>query len=562
MHETDAQRFPYRVVIVLLLALLLVGYFGSHALGPALDEAAKANRAIASFAGQDERYFDAMDGGVALTPEQRKGRITWLLWTGGNDRFWDVLARSYSFGAIDLLKTLSSYPSPAYKFGRDNRWSYLGLVNEPCFDKPTGPDPQRFGLWLDKRRADCAPDPFEDESKYPGVRIGARGKTVPVGSYYGYATGIVGLRLFPNPDFDETAARNWDPKRYYEDPSYYRSESLVRPYRVGMSCGFCHVGPNPTAPPADHEKPNWQNLSSLVGAQYFWVDRIFAWEADPANIIFQILHTAKPGTLDTSFVSTDYLDNPRTMNAVYGLAPRLGLAKRFGKEQLAGEELKNRQLPGFFHSPYVWTPRVLKDGADSVGVLGALNRVYLNIGLFSEEWLRHFRPFTGGKPITPIRIADAQKNSVYWRATEERSDDLASFLVAASATHLLAKAPGGEAYLTSDAAVLERGKMVFADRCARCHSSEIPEPPPEVKIADCIGSDYLRCWNIYWAWSKTDDFRGKMRALAAKPDFFTKDNYLSTELRVPRPHRPGTAPSAEGNTLARFPAVRWMKRAG
>ena len=37
------------------------------------------------------------------------------------------------------------------KFSRDNRWQYLGLVNEPCFEKATGPDPDRFGLWLDKR---------------------------------------------------------------------------------------------------------------------------------------------------------------------------------------------------------------------------------------------------------------------------------------------------------------------------------------------------------------------------------------------------------------------------
>ena len=40
---------------------------------------------------------------------------------------------------------------------------------------------------------------------------------------------------------------------------------------------------------------------------------------------------------------------------------------------------------------------MLKDGSDSVGALGALNRVYLNIGLFSEEWLLHFRPLIGGK---------------------------------------------------------------------------------------------------------------------------------------------------------------------
>ena len=70
-------------------------------------------------------------------------------------------------------------------------------------------------------------------------------------------TGIVGLRLFPNPDFDEAAAKKWDAKRYYNDPSYYNDKDLVRPYRVGMSCGFCHVGPSPIKPPADPEHPKW-----------------------------------------------------------------------------------------------------------------------------------------------------------------------------------------------------------------------------------------------------------------------------------------------------------------
>ena len=61
--------------------------------------------------------------------------------------------------------------------------------------------------------------------------------------------------------------------------SYYNSKDLIRPYRVGMSCGFCHVGPNPVKPPADPENPKWENLSSNVGAQYFWIDRIFDWDA-------------------------------------------------------------------------------------------------------------------------------------------------------------------------------------------------------------------------------------------------------------------------------------------
>ena len=145
---------------------------------------------------------------------------------------------------------------------------YLGLVNEPCFSEATGPDPNRYGLWLDQRDPNCPADPFASEAKYPGVKIGARGTTVRVGSYYGEPSGIVGLRLFPNPDFDEKARRNWDPERYYNDARYYESRDLVKPYRVGMSCGFCHVGPNPVKPPADPENPAWENLSSNVGAQY------------------------------------------------------------------------------------------------------------------------------------------------------------------------------------------------------------------------------------------------------------------------------------------------------
>ena len=71
---------------------------------------------------------------------------------------------------------------------------------------------------------------------------------------------------------------------------------------------------------------------------------------------------------------------------------------------------------------------MLKDGSDSVGVLGALNRVYINIGLYSEDWMRHFNPFFGGKPITPIPIATAEKYSAYWRATEAGTPFMAKFL--------------------------------------------------------------------------------------------------------------------------------------
>jgi hypothetical protein len=562
MKKKTLIKFAVLIVfVVLALGLLLVSSLRAKQPKPGtvLDEARTAGRPAASFPAADEDYFADMDGGVTKTmsePERShvvKGRNAWVVWTGGNDRFWDKIGAS-SYGALDLLKTLSSHPS--LKFSRDNRWSYLGLVNEPCFEKPTAPDPERFGLWLDKRTGECGPDPFENEAKYPGVQIGSRGKELPetpyipkgkkmpVGSYYGYATGIVGLRLFPNPDFDEEAAKKWDAKRYYEDPSYYDSKDLIRPYRVGMSCTFCHVGPDPVRPPADPEHPKWENLSNSVGAQYFWIDRIFDWRADPSNYIFQMFHTSRPGSLDTSLVSTDNINNPRTMNAIYYLGARLEQARRFGKETLANGEGSgiNKQfndypqtasLSSLYNAPTtVYSPRVLKDGADSVGGLGALNRVYLNIGLFSEEWLLHFNPLIGGKETTPILIADARKNSSYWEATEAQTADMAIFFLKTTDPHKLAAAPGGESYLSKDTAVIDRGKIVFAENCARCHSSKLPTPAEGLDPGGCAGKDYLNCWEKYWAWTKTEDFKAKMREMVMAPDFL-EQNYLSAEHRVP-----------------------------
>lgn len=526
------------------------------------DEALCAGRSAESFPAADEDYFADMDYGLTRKPEEVaaalerylpgiapadartaavKGRNNWIVWTGGNDRLWDTLATK-SVGLLDFLKILSNHPG--LKYSRDNRWRYLGLVNEPCFDKGSGPRADRYGLWLDQRSADCPPDPFENEQKYPGVKIGARGKNLPVGSYYGYATGIVGLRLFPNPDFDEKAAARWDPERFYTDPGYYNDKDLVRPYRVGMSCGFCHVGPNPSNPPADPEHPQWANLNSNPGAQYFWVDRIFVWDVDKSSFPYQLFHTSRPGALDTSFISTDYINNPRTMNAVYNLGARLALARQFGHETLAGGERDNEHLnkyvpagtplAQFYQAPdQVWTPRVLKDGSDSVGALGALNRVFVNIGLFSEEWLEHFRPFVGGSKFTPFPIATANRNSSYWNATEAQTPDVALFFLATGKPDLLKNAPGGNAYLSHDPAQIEHGKVVFAERCARCHSSKLPaQAPSYFKGNGCVGPDYLQCWNDYWTWTKTDAFKREMTRIARAPDFL-EDNYLSTELRVP-----------------------------
>lgn len=593
---------------VLVLVLALIAFLGVRAFisapeeefGTLEDEAKRAGMTAANFPGADEPYYTAMDKGLLQEPQGDfpkeiqevaedlnlppeavrqaaiRGQNMWNVWTGGNDKFWDTAAQ-IAYGSFDLLKILSSHPDQGYS--HDTRFRYLGLMNEPCFEKATAPNPERFGLWLDSRGDDCAADPFANPEKYPGAKLGQRGQPMPegfakeyaasldegrlpVGSHYGEPSGIMGLRLFPNPDFDEDAAAHWDPERFYTDPDYYNDGKLVRPYRVGMSCAFCHVGPNPINPPADVEAPQYSEMTSNPGAQYYWVDRIFYWntrareaEGQPApnegSFLFQLFHTNPPGALDTSLVSTDYMNNPRTMNAVYETRARLLQSLHSGIETLSGGELDNKQFQDFaagaelsaFFDPETGksaSMRVLKDGADSVGTLGALNRVYLNIGLFSEEWLLHFRPFLGGQKISPIEIATAQKNSVYWQATEQESINMAAFFLVTGRADRLEDAPGGTEILAQDdPEEVTRGMEVFAETCAACHSSKQPAPDPEYQVDMGVcegggaGPQYLECWGRYWEWAQSDSFKSQMLDLV-KQDGFLDGNYLSTERRVPK----------------------------
>jgi hypothetical protein len=173
---------------------------------------------------------------------------------------------------------------------------------------------------------------------------------------------------------------------------------------------------------------------------------------------------------------------------------------------------------------------VLKDGADSVGAIGALNRVHINIGLYSEEWLRHFNPVMGGKPVSPIAIADAQKNSAYWRATEQGTPAEALFFLKAARPHNLKDAPGG-AGLMPAAAQVQRGADVFAVTCARCHSSKQPSRiPAGLKFVN--GAGYLDSFKRWWDWTRTADYKNQMLAIVRAPDF-RDGNFLSTDARIP-----------------------------
>ena len=478
--------------------------------------------------------FPGMDGvtlppNVSLDPTAPlRGRIVWNLWVGDSGLMWDWLARN-GFGTADLIKTIDSRR-------HNTRFRDIGIINQPGFMQATKPD--QYGLFID------VPNPNDPAGKIDDVVDYAT---------YGRSTGVVGLRVSDNPAFTGAAKQAWMDeiaktggyaRRFYDDPAYYTNPNLVRPYIVGMACSLCHVSFDPVRPPADVNNPKWENLNDYIGAQYFKVGEFFVPQHvsggvggepitvapdDETSFVWQLIHTSRPGALDTSFIATDYLNNPGTMNGVFNVWQRLNRAAS-GVTTPSNNDPQVEQLTG----GALWlkwltldrgqlVPRVLKQGDDSVGFEGALSRVYVNIGHAWPRWQLHFRPLIGG-PLpanpglasqSPVTVKELQENSSSWNWSEDRSHALANYFIQYANPLLLKDAPGGAQYLTTDQKVLDRGKLVFAENCAACHSSKQPGFSP-------FGSDG-RVTDIAKAW-----FRGEVM----KPDFFT-DNFLSDERRHP-----------------------------
>jgi cytochrome c5 len=440
-----------------------------------VDEAKAAGLTTADFPQIAADIFKPMDGGIDLSQEEIMGRNTWNLWSGGNQQFWNRAAQD-SFGLMDLLKMLDNR-----KYPRGERFEILGAVNEPGFRAPSKPD--EYGLWLDEQ---TEPEPAGIDEKV-----------------YGKPSGVLGYRLFPNPDFNDEARKKWDGNRFMNDPAYYNDNKLVRPYRVGVACGACHIAPYPNNPPADPENPRWENLASAIGNQYINEGKVFACNVEKGGFFYEMLAAQPRGTSDTSRIATDHINNPNAINAIFLLAERERIAT---PEKMAGGTLS---LPG--QKEEMPVPRILKDGADSIGVPGATIRVYVNIGMFSEYWLTlHDRLVGLLKPQRPFEIPYAQEHSVFWRATEERLAGIAAFFRRLKPYHL-ADAPGGQAYISTDEAAMTRGKEVFAESCAACHSSK--QPPLNVDPRAGEGK----------AW---------FRAAVMAPDFL-EDNFLSDDQRYP-----------------------------
>ena len=463
-----------RITATGTLALIFLAVMPGCKKSEPIDEAKAAGLTTADFPQITEDIFKPMDGGIELSAEEIMGRNTWNLWSGGNQHFWNRTAQD-SYGLMDLLKMLDNR-----KYPRGERFKTLGLANEPGFRAATKPN--EFGLWLDEQ---VEPEPAGIDEKV-----------------YGKPSGVLGFRLFPNPEFDEKARQKWDGNRFMNDPGYYNDNKLVRPYRVGVACGSCHIAPNPSKSPDDPENPRWENLASAIGNQYIDEGKVFACNVEKGGFFYEMLAAQPRGTSDTSRIATDHINNPNAINAIFLLAERERIQV---PEKLAGGTLA---LPG--EKEEMKVAHILKDGADSIGVPGATIRVYVNIGMFSEYWLTRHNRLVGLTAQQPFEIPYAREHSVFWRATEERLGGVAAFFRKLKSFRL-ADAPNGQTYITTGAAVMTRGQEVFAESCAACHSSK--QPPASIDPRSGEGKQ----WYL---------------AAVKQPDFL-ENNFLSNEQRYP-----------------------------
>lgn len=370
-----------------------------------------------------------------LNPDQQAvfGRNTWLLWCGGDESFWDWLAQN-GYGVLDMLQALDSRR-------RSSRLHDLGVINQPGLKESHTPGP--WGLYLDSVEKKLG----EEGNYSPGFNSkydsqaqaykDSQGRTLKSDgvdpSVYGYPSGVIGLRLFPNPNFfigpdAKRAQARWNAEAFYNDHTYATDPRTIRPFNVGMSCAICHVSLHPLNPPANPEEPQWSNLSSIAGAQYFRTDGILGSRVEHTNFFAHYLGSQQPGTIDTSMIATDQINNANAMNAIFELPARILRA------QLNPAEVQGLAAQSIPLSPPDETvrrvPRVLMDGADSIGVFGALARVYLNIGLFYDEWNRDTNTVIGFTPQKPFSIDVCRRNSLYWRVNENfRVSYLAAFFL-------------------------------------------------------------------------------------------------------------------------------------
>ena len=493
------------------------------------------------------RYYGPNGLWYTWNDDQKIGRNTWLFYTADNQKFYDILIKfAGQFDiSVDFYRLLDSTRRP-------DRFRQLGLINEPNFVQAGPDETDEYGFHVDKWNGD--PEGCYDE--VTGAPLGPKGEpltgptTGKKGYYpwnpkwYGEPTGILGLRKFPNPAFNDDLKKAWlaDPKgsvrKYFKNPG-----KVEPPYLVGITCSFCHIAFDPLNPPKDPANPRWENLAANIGNQYFregdlffGAGRIVGGNANPgpkyqngdgdpydtkgldaSDFLYQYGHTQQPGTSETSRFSYDFINNPNTINQIINLGHR----RDFFETTPDGHLLA--------------TKHILKDGSDSVSIRTALLRVYVNIGSEGDYWSDHLWNPATGTPQSPFQLkevkgfvsqsrwAELRKKFPQlgdaWNESELRVNKLISYLATYTPYSLAgAKDENGKPYISQDAGQLRNGADLFIQHCAKCHSSD----QPDNSFPNSLNPDPMAYYRASFAKAEfpVDEHVLRRRAVSVQPGRF------------------------------------------
>jgi mono/diheme cytochrome c family protein len=392
-----------------------------------------------------------------------------------------------------------------------------GYVDPACGlkDAPIGPaDPHTKGGTLDQRHSACDlkfgtstgalglrkfPNPRFDPARWKQLNGGT------VANWDGFRKPMIKATGIPS---DERVSK-------LADASY------EPPFLVGTACGSCHIAFDPLNPPRDPAHPKWENIKGLVGNQYSRMSELLGSGMPKTSLEWQMFTHARPGVTDTSAISHDQVNNPGTMNAIINLSQRAlfkgEVVTKWRKTDTCGGEKDEDKCwcePGRDNKCWARSTRsddktlgrdgvhhILKGGEDSIGGLEAIQRVYFNIGSCAEAcWVNHLTDFRQLDPAqrgfgqTSFRIGQCRRDCPNFRAIEDRLPNVLDFFLSAEgdATDLStardrerkAAKPKAPEYARQDLIAdldqefgkdaVRRGRVLFAENCARCHSS-IPE---------------------------------------------------------------------------------------
>jgi hypothetical protein len=468
-----------------------------------------------------------------LTAAEKIGRRIWLYSTAGNSRFHTYVMQQRLGIMVDWYRVLNTD-------ARDERFATWGVINDPgcCVpgddNCPARSKDETFGFdWCigdDELLASVGRDGYRDPACDLPDAAPAAGdphanqRQDSCDLEFGTSTGVLGIRKFPNPKFDADVWRelngnlgSWEGFQERLDDA-----SIEPPFLIGISCGSCHIAFKPSNPPADPAHPQWENIDALVGNQYSRFSELLASGMDVTGLEWQIFSHARPGTVDTSAVPNDTVNNPGTINALINIEKRPMHEHDILKWRKSGEACPVGASPdecwcepGRDNKCWVkslQTERVhniLKGGEDSIGPLEAVQRVYINIGSCSEQaWVNHLVDLRQADPEhrlfrqTPFDIGQARRDCANFRAIEDRLPEILSFIASGRPFDLYA----ARGLASNDDLVVEleerfgagavaRGEALFSDNCARCHASvdsQATLTPASVQLEPFESRDYRR----------------------------------------------------------------------